>query len=249
MARYDTVDVNGSPMRVCIAAPRGSGPHPLVVVMCHIGGLDAFTEDRVDRLAREGWVAVAPDVFHYHDWIEDRDARRASLHDGRIVDDIRAAITHARATGAVDAARTGVVGHCMGGRTALLGAGSIGEIGPLAIYYGGRTMLAWNSDGPTPFERIPSVRGPVIGFFGNDDTEPSPADVDRIEAEFARHDIACEFHRYDGAGHAFQNFLSPERFREVAAADAWMRTLAFFHNAFRQSRGPEQPDRESIKSL
>ncbi len=232
MARFDTVHVNGSPMRVCIAAPAGGGgARPLVIVMCHIGGLDAFTEDRVDRLAAAGWVAAAPDVFHYHEWIEEREARRASLHDARIVDDIDAAIAHARASEEVDRSRTGIVGHCMGGRTALLGAGRIAEIGPLAIYYGGRTMLSWNCDGPTPFEGIARVRGPVIGFFGNEDTEPAPADVDRIEAQFARHGIACEFHRYDGAGHAFQNFLSPERYREGPAQDSWARTLEFFRGA------------------
>ena len=231
MARYDTVDVNGSPMRVCIAAPAGAGPHPLVVLMCHIGGLDAFTEDRVDRLAAAGFVAAAPDIFHYHDWIDAREERRASLRDTRILDDIRAAIAHAKAVEAVDASRIGIIGHCMGGRTAMLGAGNIPEIGPLAIYYGGRTMLSWGEGLPTPFERIGDIRGPVIGFFGLDDEEPSPADVDRIEAEFARHGVPCEFHRYAGAGHAFQNFLSPERFRDGPARDAWEKTLAFLERS------------------
>ena len=233
MARYDTVNVNDSPMRVCIAVPAGSGPHPLVVVMCHIGGLDAFTEDRVERLAQAGFAAVAPDIFHYHEWLEEREARRATLRDTRIVADIRAAITHARSVGPVDAKRIAILGHCMGGRTALLGAGNIADIGPLVIYYGGRTMLSWGEGLPTPFEGIASARGPVIGFFGQDDTEPSPADVDRIEAEFARHGTACEFHRYEGAGHAFQNFLSPERFREAASDDAWAKTLAFLAQALR----------------
>jgi len=227
MARYDTIDVNGSPMRVCIAAPPGDGPHPLMVVMCHIGGLDAFTEDRVDRLAAAGCVAAAPDIFHYHDWIEEREERRASLRDTRILDDVRAAIAHARSSEAVDDARTGIIGHCMGGRTAMLGAGNLAEIGPLVMYYGGRTMRSWGEGLPTPFERIGDIRGPVIGFFGLDDEEPSPADVDRIEAEFQRHGLRCEFHRYAGAGHAFQNFLSPERFREDAAQDSWDKTLAF----------------------
>jgi carboxymethylenebutenolidase len=231
MANYDTVQVDGSPMRICIAGPAGDGPHPLVVLMCHIGGLDAFTEDRVNRLAQAGYVAAAPDVFHYHDWIEEREARRATLRDTRIVDDIRAAIAHAQAEERVDPARMGIMGHCMGGRTAMLGAGTIPALGPLVIYYGGRTMLSWGDDGPTPFQRIASMRGPVIGFFGQEDVEPSPEDVNTIEAEFAKHDIACEFHRYDGAGHAFQNFLSPERFREGPAEDSWARTLGFLQQA------------------
>lgn len=231
MARYDTIEVNGSAMRICIAPPQGEGPRPAVIVMCHIGGLDAFTEDRVDRLARAGYVAAAPDVFHYHPWVEERGARRATLRDTRIVDDIEATLAHIGRVETVDPSRIAIIGHCMGGRTALLGAGSIPAIGPLAIYYGGRTMLSWGGEGPAPFERIAKVRGPVIGFFGLDDQEPSPADVDKIEAEFARHGIACEFHRYEGAGHAFQNFLSPERYRQEAAQDSWEKNLQFLKHA------------------
>lgn len=232
MASIETIEVGGSSMRICLAEPGGAGPFPLVIVMCHIGGLDEFTEDRVDRLAAAGYLAAAPDVFHYHDWIEEKEARRATLRDKRIVDDIKAALSLIESKGKLDAARVAILGHCMGGRTAMLGAGSVSQIGPLVVYYGGRTMLSWGDDGPTPFERIPDIRGPVIGFFGMDDNEPSPEDVDKIEAEFARHGIACKFHRYDGAGHAFQNFLSPERYREAAARDSWDRTLRFLADAF-----------------
>ncbi|MEM7404665.1 MAG: dienelactone hydrolase family protein [Pseudomonadota bacterium] len=228
MADYASIDVNGSSMRICWAAPPLRGPHPLVVLMCHIGGLDGFTEDRIDRLARAGYVAIAPDIFHYHPWIEDKTERRASLRDLRVLADVEAAISHARMHINARPGSLGIVGHCMGGRTALLAAGSIGDIGPLVIYYGGRTMLSWGEDqGPTPFERIPSVHGPVLGFFGQEDQEPSPADVERIESEFERHGTACEFHRFDDAGHAFQDFLSPTRYREQPARVSWDRTLEF----------------------
>ena len=232
MARIDTISVAGTPMRVCVNAPEQPGSHPLVVLMCHIGGIDAFTEDRIDRLAKAGYVAVAPDIFHHYAWIEDSNERRASLRDSRVVADIKAAIAHAESAGAVDSSRIGIVGHCMGGRTALLGAGSDARISALAMYYGGRTMLSWGDEGATPFDLIPNLRGPVIGFFGQDDEEPAPADVDKIEAEINRHGIACEFHRYEGAGHAFQNFLSEERHRPQAAEDSWEKTLDFLAKHF-----------------
>jgi carboxymethylenebutenolidase len=233
MARIDEIEVNGSPMRICVASPDAGGNHPAVTVMCHIGGLDEFTEDRVDRLANAGYVAAAPDVFHYHDWVENKEARRATLKDKLIIDDIEACIAHLEKTEKVDSGRLGILGHCMGGRTAMLGAGSFPDIGPLVIYYGGRTMISWGGDGPTPFERIPNIKGPVIGFFGLEDTEPAPKDVDKIEREFNRHGIPCTFHRYQGAGHAFQNFMSAERYRESAADDSWNKTLDFLAGAFR----------------
>ena len=60
---------------------------------------------------------------------------------------------------------------------------------------------------------IESIACPVIGFFGLDDTNPSPADVDTIDAELTRHGKAHEFHRYAGAGHAFLDFANAERYR------------------------------------
>ena len=230
MARYETVTVDGSPMRICIASPAsaGAGPHPLVVLMCHIGGLVAFTEDRIDRLAAAGFLAAAPDIFHYNAWLEDNNERRASLRDLRVIADIERTISHARMHCGTRPGSLGIVGHCMGGRTALLAAGSIGDIGPAVLYYGGRTIRSWGENqGPTPFERIPNVHGPVLGFFGEDDLEPSPADVNLIKAEFSKHAIDCEFHCYAGAGHAFQNFLSADRYRAQAAQESWQLTLKF----------------------
>lgn len=227
MARFDTVDVGGSPMRICIAAPDGEGPHPAVVVMCHINGVDAFTEDRVDRLAAAGYVAAAPDIFHYHPWIESRDERRATLRDSRVIADIEAALRHIDATEKVDPDRTAILGHCMGGRTAMLGAGTIPRFGPMVDYYGGNTMLSWGDEGATPFDRIPKIRGPVIGFFGVEDANPSPTDVDKIEAKFRVAGTVCDFHLYDGADHGFQNFTNADRYHEHAATDSWKRTLRF----------------------
>lgn len=228
MARYDTIEVGGKSMRICIAAPEGDGPHPSVVVMCHISGLDAFTEDRVDRLAAAGYVAAAPDIFHYHDWIEAREERRETLRDKRVLADIEATLAHIDATESVDPARTAILGHCMGGRTAMLGAGTFERFTALVDYYGGNTMVSWGEDqGPTPFERIPNIKAKVIGFFGLEDANPSPVDVEKTEAEFKRHGIACEFHSYEGADHAFQNYTNPERFHETAANDSWERTLRF----------------------
>ncbi len=73
--------------------------------------------------------------------------------------------------------------------------------------------------------RIPC---PVLGIFGNDDGNPSPADVDDLDAALSAAGVAHHFHRYDGAGHGFQDFGDETRYREAAAADAWGKLLAFF---------------------
>ena len=223
----ETLTVSGNPMPTFIAAPEGSGPHPAVVVMCHIGGVDEFTRDRCQRLAAEGYVAAAPDIFHYYPWFEDRNERRASLRDERMVQDIEAAIDHIVATAGADERRLAILGHCLGGRTALLGAVCVPRFKTLVMYYGGRTMNAWGEGRKSPFDMIGNIKGPVAGFFGDHDTGPSPEDVNKIEAEMKRHGIKTEFHRYSDAGHAFQDFTEPARYHKPSADDAWTKTLAF----------------------
>ena len=70
---------------------------------------------------------------------------------------------------------------------------------------------------------------PVLGFFGNDDKNPSPADVDKLDAELTRLGTRHNFHRYDQTGHAFQNFANPGSFRPGPAEDSWNKTLRFFN--------------------
>ena len=93
------------------------------------------------------------------------------------------------------------------------------------VFYGGNILVPWG-DGPAPFDRTDEIDCPILGLFGNDDENPSPADVDRIAAELDRTGKTYEFHQYDGAGHAFLNFMRPS-LREEAAADAWARCTAF----------------------
>jgi carboxymethylenebutenolidase len=71
------------------------------------------------------------------------------------------------------------------------------------------------------------INCPMMGVFGNDDQNPSPADVDEMSAALTKAGVAHEFHRYDGAGHGFQDDTNPERFRAEQSADAWKKIFAF----------------------
>jgi len=94
------------------------------------------------------------------------------------------------------------------------------------VFYGGNIMKPWG-EGPAPFELTKQIACPIVGFFGLEDTNPSPADVDRIDAELTRFGKTHEFHRYEGAGHAFLNFSNAERYRPEPAKDAWAKMLGF----------------------
>lgn len=215
-------------MRIQCEAPSGVAAAPGVVVIMHGPGLDRFVEDRVADLARHGYAAAAPDLYHRQPADEPDTMKRVGrLRDAEILDDVDAAVAHLRSLERPRVTGLAVLGFCMGGRHTYLAAGSRpGTWRAAGVFYGGNIMKPFG-DGPAPFDLTPQIACPVIGFFGLDDTNPSPADVDRIDAELTRHGKAHDFHRYAGAGHAFLNFTNAERYRPEQAADAWAKLLAF----------------------
>jgi carboxymethylenebutenolidase len=114
----------------------------------------------------------------------------------------------------------------MGGRAAYLTAASNSAFSAAIVFWGGNIMNSWG-DGPTPFEQTDRISCPVLGIFGEDDPNPNPADVAKIDAEMTRFGKAHEFHSYRGAGHAFMNERRPSH-RPEAAADAWRRSVEWF---------------------
>ena len=215
-------------MRIYSKAPVGADQAPGIVVIMHGPGLDRFIEDRVDDLARHGYAAAAPDLYHRQpDDGADMMTRIGRLRDLEIIDDADATIAYLRGMRDTRVTELAVLGFCMGGRISYLLAGARPSTWRAAgVFYGGNIMKPWG-DGPSPFDRTRAITAPMIGFFGLEDTNPSPADVDTIDAELSRHGKAHEFHRYEGAGHAFLNFTNAERYRASQAKDAWEKMLAF----------------------
>jgi carboxymethylenebutenolidase len=224
-----TVDLGGGAMTVLLAVPKAEGPHPAVVVSHHRDGLDEFTEQVARRLAQNGFVAAAPDFYHRRPVDEDRSLSRKRLDDGQIVDDIGATVRCLQTMTSVRSASIGIIGHCMGGRVAFLGAASSPIFRAAAMLYGGNIFVAEGDGRPAPITLAPHIRCPMIGLFGKDDRNPSPADVGRLSAELDRCGVRHAFRSYDGAGHAFQNFLRQDVYRAAAAEDAWTRLFAFLH--------------------
>lgn len=238
MAHWDTIQVAGQPMRVYLDVPAGGGPAPGILVIMHGPGLDRFIEDRVEDLARQGYVAAAPDLYHRQPADgADMLTRIGRLRDPELIADADATVAHLRGLPDARVTDLAVLGFCMGGRITYLLAGARPDTWRAAgVFYGGNIMEPWG-DGPAPFDRTREIACPVIGFFGNEDTNPSPADVDRIDAELTRHGKAHEFHRYDGAGHAFLNFTNAERHRPGPAKDAWAKMLSFLERHLKGGAG------------
>ncbi len=240
----ETVEVMGSPMEVFVFAPQGTAPLPGIVLAQHIPvghtGIenDEFTLAAARRFAAAGYVVAVPFVFHWWPKSAEIERKRDESTDERMVADMAAARSLLTQREDVDAARIGVVGHCWGGRIAWLAACHL-PLSACAVFYGGRIKLAMGAGSTPPIELTRQIGCPVAGFFGNEDRNPTPEDVDDYERALADAGVTYEFHRYDGAGHAFQNFPTPERYREAQSEDAWSKVLEFLEDTL--GAGTQQP--------
>ena len=226
MASFVKLPVQDGVMDVYLGVPERQAPGPAIVLMYHRGGIDDFTTHVVDRLVSRGYLVAVPDVYHGCPSTMPKSDRKSLLRDSEIVADVRATTEMLNSRTDVAADKIAVMGHCMGGRMALLAAGSLGGFCGVIDYYGGSVARAWG-DGPTPFDGLRNIHCPVIGFFGNEDRHPSPDDVNQIDAELTRWGTEHEFHRYDGVGHGFQNPAHDSPQERAAAEDAWEKTLVF----------------------
>lgn len=236
--------VDQSPMPVWVGIPEIPGPHPAVIVAQHAGGIDGFIRNFVDRLAANGYVAVAPALFHRDPGSDQgvidkmpRDPSRleyilsmaSSLKDEEILRDIQAVIDNLErlSGGAVNS--IGITGFCLGGRVTFLVAGSYPEsISAAAPFYPSGVFKTTYGRTTSPFDLIANIECPIAGFLGADDDNPSPEQVRQIEMELTRHGKQYEFTSYPDAAHLFMDFQTPGAYREKVAADAWNKALAFF---------------------
>ena len=224
---WENVKVDGSSMRVYVSAPDGASKVPGIVVVQGQTGVDDFLEFS-RMVAAQGFVAAALDLYHRDppDCKDDAPTRRMRLTDATLITDINATVDHLQSRPFVDPDRIGVVGFCMGGRAVYLMSAVNADLKAGVMYYGGDPFHAWGS-GPSPFERTKDIHCPIMGHFGEDDKNPSPADMRKLDAELTRLRKLHEFHSYANAAHAFANFGSAN-YHEQAAKASWPRTFGFF---------------------
>jgi carboxymethylenebutenolidase len=234
-----SIDVNDSPMEVFLFRPQGEGPHPGILLAMHIpghGGLegDTFTLKTAERLAENGYFVAVPFIFHWWPKQAEMEVKRQESRDDWTVADLKAACKLLAASEEVDGNAIGIVGHCWGGRVAWLGACHIPDFKVCVVFYGGNIKTGRGEGSPAPIDLAANIHCPVIGFFGNEDKNPPPGDVDDYERALTEAKVPHVFHRYDGAGHAFQCFPMPERYREEQSEDAWDKLLGYLKQYLRE---------------
>jgi carboxymethylenebutenolidase len=218
-----------------LTRPEAPGKYPAVVVIQEIWGVNSHIQSVTDRLPSQGYVGLAPAMFHregrmtlgLYEEMQTALARLGHCTDANIVADVTAAVAYLKAQPWVDPQRIGIVGFCFGGRVSYLAACTVPDLKAAAVFYGGRILQPLGGSGPAPIAQTANIKMPVLGLFGETDQNPSPADVEQIATELKRHDKTYEFHMYPGCGHGF-HCDGRASFRPEAARDAWAKTLAWF---------------------
>ena len=217
------------------ARPEGNGPFPGIVLVHHMPGWDEIYREFTRRFAQHGYNAVCPDLYcrdgHGRpDEISAKVRADGGAPDERVVADCAAAMQWVKALPSSNG-KVGIIGTCSGGRHAVLTASSVAGFVAVADLWGGRVVMEPHELTPkqpiAPLDLTKDLRAPLLGLFGNDDKSPTPAQVDRHEAELKSQGRTYEFHRYDGAGHGFFYYDRPA-YRAEQAMDGWAKVFAFF---------------------
>lgn len=209
-------------MDLFVAKPDSSGPHPGLVIIQEAFGVNDHIKDVTQRYAGQGYIAVAPDMFHRFDQrtvpYEDVKAAIGSvmrLNDDEVMNDVSAAAGYLKAQAGVG--KLGILGYCFGGRTAYLAAARSDEFACAVGYYGGGIADPRN---PTaPVTRSADISVPVLLFFGGQDQMIPQDQVQKIEETLTELGKDHQIKIYPQAGHGF-NCDARGSYNKEAATDA-----------------------------
>jgi carboxymethylenebutenolidase len=212
---------------------------PGVVVVQAIWGIDAQLRDVVRRLAKAGYIAIAPDLYTglgapSGDGATDFPPFRAvsaKLADDQVDADIAAAADFIRSGSGGKAEKLGVMGFCMGGGITLRQTvDNATKFSAASVFYGKVRYGTTDNNGaitPIALSYASDIGIPLCGSWGARDTSILPDDVHALDANLTAAKKPHDIRVYDDAGHAFFDDTRTS-YVATAATDAWTRTLAYF---------------------
>lgn len=219
-----------------LAVPTGEGSYPGVVVLQEIFGVNVHIREVTERIAKLGYVAIAPAIFQRHAPDFETGYTPEDVEIGRnyaqqtkaseLLGDIQAAIDYLKDQPQVKKDAFGCIGFCFGGHVAYLAA-TLPDIKATASFYGAGIATRTPGGGAATITRTPEISGTLYAFFGMEDGTIPAEQVDQIQAELDNYQVANHVFRYNGAEHGFfcdrRASYNPE-----AAADAWEQVKQLF---------------------
>ncbi len=235
------IDVGGTAINAYAAKPAGKTNCPTVLVVQEIFGVHEYIEDTCRRFAKQGYLAIAMELFQrqgdptkYTAIPELISNVVSKVPDAQVMSDLDAGAAWATKNGG-DAARLVVTGFCWGGRITWLYAAHNPNVRSGVAWYG-RVQGQPNELQPkNPIDLVGSLKGPVLGLYGSADSGIPVSHIDDMKAKLVGGTAAAkdsQFVVYEGAPHAFHADYRPS-YRKEAAEDGFKRCLAWFADNFK----------------
>jgi len=240
--RADWVTVPNGALQIAayLAEPLEGGPFPAVIVIQEIFGVNAHIRDVTERIAREGYVAIAPAIYQRtapgfeagyqpDDIVLGRQYKELTTA-AELLSDIQATVDFLRRQPTVNGRAIGTIGFCFGGHVVYLAA-TLPDIKATASFYGAGIATLTPGGGPPTLTRTPEIQGTVYAFFGTQDDLIPNDQIDQIEAALQQANSAHRVFRYP-TGHGF--FCDQRAdYNPTFAADAWQRVKQLFQEQLR----------------
>ena len=234
----DKVIVNNSDLAIdaYLAKPQAEGTFPGIVVIQEIFGVNAHIRDITERLAREGYVAIAPAIYqrqapNFEVGYSDEEVEIGRKYKNQttaseLLSDIQAPIDYLYSLPQVKPGGVGTVGFCFGGHVVYLAA-TLKDIKATASFYGAGIVNFCPGESEPTLTHTKNISGTISLFFGTEDPLIPNEQTDEIEAALNKYNIPHQVFRYHGATHGFMCDRR-DNYHPEAAQDAWGKMLNLF---------------------
>ncbi|HUY92154.1 MAG TPA: dienelactone hydrolase family protein [Pirellulales bacterium] len=216
------------------AMPQGKGPFPVMLVVQEIFGVHEHIKDLCRRLAKRGYLAVAPelyarqgDVSKLTDFGEIISKVVSKVPDEQVMSDLDATVDWVKSTGKADAAKLGVTGFCWGGRIVWLYAAHNPRVKAGVAWYGRLVGQKDELHPKHPVDLAASLKAPVLGLYGGADQGIPVETVEQMREALKASKQTCEIIVYPDTPHGFNADYRPS-YRPKQAAEAWQKMLDWF---------------------
>jgi carboxymethylenebutenolidase len=208
-----------------LTRPVAAGKYPGVIVIHANQGINDYTRDVARRLAKQGYVALAPDYLSRQGGTLKANPKREGLSNIReiapwqaVAEDTDAGFAYLRILPDVRGDRLGVVGFCWGGEMTFGVATQVRGLKAVVVFYG---------RSPRPLDLVKNIQAPLLAHYGEKDPGVNK-DIPGTEEAMKKYEKSYTYKIYPGAQHGFHTDTNPERYHPEAAKEAWGRTLDFF---------------------
>jgi carboxymethylenebutenolidase len=221
-----TYEGKAGPVGGYLARPVKAGKYPAIIVIHENAGLSDHIRDVSRRLAKQGYVALAPDYLSRLGGTAKVTPEGEGLAKIRemvpwqnVAEDTASGFAYLKVLPDVRADRLGLMGFCWGGEMTFAAATQMPSLDAVVVYYG---------RSPNPLDNVKNIRAPVMAHYGEKDAGITKGIPD-TEAAMKKYNKTYDYKIYSGAQHAFNNDTNPGRYDAQASKEAWDRTLAFFN--------------------